>query len=88
MNEILFGVVGTRRPTAYGIAACERVERLQRTFEHLQVVGIAHTRDIPAVTDEARGHVVAESERRVPLDGDLIVVVDPTQVGELEVPRQ
>ena len=25
MNEILFGVVGTRRPTPYGMAACERL---------------------------------------------------------------
>src|SRR6185503_14217228 len=25
MNSLLFGVVGTRRPTPYGIAACERL---------------------------------------------------------------
>ena len=60
----------------------------ERALEHLQVVGIAHARDVPAVPEEPRRHVVAERQRRVALDGDLIVVVDPAQVGQLEVPGE
>ena len=53
--------------------------------QHLQVVGVADAGDVPAVADEARGHVVAEGQRGVALDGDVVVVVDPAEVGELQV---
>ena len=64
------------------------LERLERALEHLQVVGVADARDVPAVADEARGHVLAERQRRVALDGDVVVVVDPAEVGELQVAGQ
>ena len=51
--------------------------------EHVEVVGVADAGDVPAVADEARGHVLAEGQRGVALDGDVVVVVDPAQVGEL-----
>src|SRR5262249_45643947 len=53
--------------------------------QHLLVVGVADAGDVPAVADEAGGHVVAEGQFRVPLDGDVVVVVDPAEVGELQV---
>ena len=58
---------------------------LVRTIEHLEIVGIAHPADVPAVGDEARGHVLAEGEVGMPLDRDLVVVVDPDEIVELEV---
>src|SRR3954447_18133587 len=64
-----------QRLTVTGLA-----EGLEGTREHLQVVGIAHPRDVPAVADESRGDVVATRQRGVALDGDLVVVVDPTEV--------
>ena len=56
--------------------------------EHLLIVGVADAEDVPAVAEEARGHVFAEGQRGVALDGDVVVVVDPAEVGELEVPGQ
>src|SRR6516162_9351953 len=40
------------------------------------------------MADEAGGHIVAESEFRVPLDGDVVVVVDPAKVREFQVAGQ
>src|SRR5262249_54348332 len=57
-------------------------------LEHLEVVGVAHAGDVPAVGDEPRGHVLAEGPLGVALDGDLVVVVNPTQVGELQMAGQ
>ena len=42
------------------------LERRERALEHLQIVGVADARDVPAVADEARGHVLAERERVLP----------------------
>ena len=61
---------------------------LKARCEHLQIVGVADARDVPAVADEARGHVFAEGQRGVAFDGDVVVVVDPAQVRELEMAGQ
>ena len=71
-----------------GWSIARALERPERTLKHLQVVGVADARDVPAVPDEARGHVIAERQRRIALDGDVVVVVDPTEVIELEVSCQ
>ena len=71
-----------------GWSIARALERPERTLKHLQVVGVADARDVPAVPDEARGHVIAERQRRIALDGDVVVVVDPAEVIELEVARQ
>ncbi len=64
------------------------LERLEGAGEHLEVVRVADARDVPAIGDEARGDVLGERESRVPLDRDLVVVVDPAEVRELEMPGQ
>jgi hypothetical protein len=56
--------------------------------QHLLIVGIADAGDIPAVGDEAGGDILAEGQSGVALDGDLVVVVNPAQVGELEMAGQ
>ena len=50
-----------------------------------EVIGVADVCDVPAVAHEARCHVFAEREAGVAFDGDVIVVVDPAEIGELEV---
>ena len=60
-------------------------ERRQRPRQHVQIVGVADARHVPAVGDEPRRHVVAERERRRAFDGDVIVVVDPAQIAEPQV---
>src|SRR5262249_61742863 len=61
------------------------LEDAERPVEHLQVVGVADARDVPAQAHELGGDVLAEGEVRVPLDGDPVAVVDPAQVGQLPV---
>ena len=62
--------------------------RLEGAVEHGEVVRVPDARDVPAVGDEAGGHVFAEGELGVALDRDVVVVVDPAEVVELEVPGQ
>src|SRR5262249_43829945 len=64
------------------------LERCKGPFEHVQIISVADSRDIPAVTNEARSYVIAVGQRGIALDADMVVVVDPTQVGELEVACQ
>ena len=63
-------------------------ERLERPREHLEVVRVGDPRDVPAVAGEPRGHVLAEREGGVPLDRDVVVVVHPAQVRQLEMARE
>ena len=54
----------------------------------LDVVGVADPQHVPAVADEARGHVLGEGDARVAFDGDVVVVVDPAEVVEAEMAGQ
>src|SRR5262249_35699174 len=64
------------------------LESPESSRQHLLIIGIADAGDVPAVADEAGGDVVGESQCRVPFDGDVVVVVDPAEVGELQVAGQ
>ena len=44
--------------------------------------------DVPAQAFKSSGNVVAVRQVSMPLDRDVIVIVDPTQVGQLQVTRQ
>ena len=57
-------------------------------LQHVQIVGVAHPGHVPAVRHEPLGNVLAEGQRRVPLDGDVVVVVDPAEVREAEMSGQ
>ena len=56
--------------------------------QHVQIVRVAHARYVPAVGEEARRHVLAECQRGVAFNGDVVVVVNPAQVRKPQVPRQ
>ena len=64
------------------------LEDLQGPVQHRRVVGVAHAGDVPAVADEPGGDVLAEGQLGVAFDGDLVVVVDPAEVRQLEVRGQ
>jgi len=72
-----------------GVATRERAwprargEPREGARQHLQIVGVADAGDVPAVPQEARGHVLAERQGGVTFDGDAVVIIDPAQVGEL-----
>ena len=57
-------------------------------LEQVEIVGVAHSGHVPAVAGEARCDVIAIGQGGVAFNGDVVVVVDPTQVGEFEVTRQ
>src|SRR4029453_8435825 len=55
------------------------------TLEQVEIVGVADAHHVPAVRQEPAGDVVAEGQLRVALDRDVVVVVDPAQVGDAQV---
>src|SRR5206468_11994974 len=63
-------------------------EDLQGALNAIDVVGVSHPQDVPSVTQEAGRNVFRERDARVPLDGDVIVVVDPAEVIQAQVTRQ
>ena len=64
------------------------LEDLEGSRQHFLIVGVAHAHDVPAIGDEARCHVVAEGQCGIALNGDVVVVVDPAQIRELQVTGQ
>ena len=61
------------------------LRRLDGDVDQSEIVDVADAQHIPVPALEARGHVVAEGQRSVALDGDVIVVVEPDQVGQPEM---
>src|SRR5215467_5779617 len=57
-------------------------------LDSIKVVGIAHTNHVPSVGQEPPRDVLGERDIRFAFDGDVVVVVDPAQVVELEVTCQ
>ena len=55
-------------------------EDRKRAIEHIEVVGIAYVRDIPAVRPKPRRNVFGECQGGRAFDRDLVVVVDPAEV--------
>ena len=64
------------------------LERVERPAQHFQVVSVTHPGDVPAIADKTGGHVITKSPLRVALDGDLVVVVDPAQIGKFKMAGQ
>ena len=60
----------------------------QRRAEGGQIVDVVDLYHVPAISLETPPNVLAEGQRRVALDGDRVIVVDPAEVRELEVSGQ
>ena len=60
-------------------------EGLESTLQRSGVIGIGDMLDAPAEPLETLADVFGEGEVRLPLDRDLVVVVDPAEVGKLQV---
>ena len=65
-----------------------RLEDFHRSIEGIQIIGITDSGDVPAVSQEAGGDVVRVRQLGVTFDRDVVVVVDPAEVGELQMPRE
>jgi len=64
------------------------LERAERPRQHPAVVRVPHPDHVPAERDELGRDVVGERQVGGPLDGDLVVVVDPAEVVQTQMPRQ
>src|SRR5215471_7937668 len=60
-------------------------EDLESVLDSLEIVSIANTQDVPAVSQESCFDILGKGDARVPLDRDVIVVVNPAKVIETEV---
>src|SRR5258708_31833622 len=60
----------------------------QRVLDAIQIVGIPYAKDVPSIRQKSPCHIFGEGDIGFALDGDVIVVVDPAEVIELQVPRK
>src|SRR5205823_10953788 len=88
-------VLSIWRPIAY--VAVQHDERgavfrlakdIEGALDALDVVGVADTQNIPAVSQKSRLDVLRKRDARFTLDGDVVVVVDPAKVVEAQVTGQ
>ena len=61
------------------------LEGLERLGERGGVIGVGNPLDPPAEALKLLSDILGEGEVRLPLDRDLIVVVEPAEVGQAEV---
>ena len=64
-----------------------RFRVFQRVPDGGEVVGVVHVLHVPPIGGEARGHVLVEREIGAAFDGDVVAVVYPGEVAELEMAR-
>src|SRR6478672_13471667 len=58
------------------------VKKLGRLIQPLQIVDIADAVHVPAISEETRRNIVAESEVGVSFDRDAVAVVKPAKISE------
>src|SRR6516164_5344163 len=59
----------------------------ERVLDAIEIVGIPDAKHVPSVRQEPPGDVFGERDIGFAFDGDVIVVVDPAEVIELQVSR-
>src|SRR6185436_4488556 len=64
------------------------LERGERAVERVKIIGIVDVLDRPSVAFEAPGNVFGEGQIGAALNGDLVAVVEPAQVGQLLMSRE
>src|SRR5882724_11009033 len=57
----------------------------QRVLNPVEIVGIAYASHVPSVSQKPPRHVFGERDIGLAFDGDVVVVVDPAEVVELQV---
>ncbi len=56
------------------------LERSEARANHVQIVSVGDTRDVPAVGGETRADILGKRKWRTALDRDPVAVVDPAEV--------
>src|SRR5262245_34815011 len=57
-------------------------------LDSIKIVGITHTNHVPSVGKEPTSDIFGERDIGLAFDGDVVVVVDPAEVVEFEMPGQ
>ena len=60
--------------------------RVDCPLNRAEVVSVVHAQRVPAIALEPCSHIFAEGQLRVALDRDRVVIVNPQQVIQLEMP--
>src|ERR1044071_2915350 len=60
-------------------------EDVERLLDPLTIVSVSDSQHVPSVSEEASRNVLSECQTSVPLDRDVVVIVDPTQIVEAEM---
>src|SRR5215469_2253609 len=63
-------------------------ENVQGLLDPVEIVCIADAQDIPSVSDKSRWHILREGNSGVAFDRDVVVVINPAEIVEAEVPCQ
>ena len=63
-------------------------ERTQRVLDEIDVICVADPQHVPVVAHEPGRYVLGKRDLRAAFDRDVVVVVDPAQVVEAEMPRE
>ena len=61
------------------------VKHVERVLDAIDVIGVAHAQNIPAITEKAGRDVLGKGDARIAFDGDVIVVVNPAEVIERQM---
>ena len=64
---------------------CSERKTWKATGDRVEIVGVGHGGDVPAVGKEAGGHILGEGDVGVPFDRHPVGVVDPAQVGQAQM---
>src|SRR5260221_8719872 len=71
-----------------GGTALRLFEYAESSLDQIDVVRVADPQHVPSVAQEPGRNVLGECDARAALDRDVIVVVNPTEVIETEMPGQ
>src|SRR5215472_8969321 len=52
-------------------------ENLESAFNPSQIIGVADSQHVPAISKKSACHILRERDARVPFYGDVVVVVNP-----------
>src|SRR5215813_12411990 len=66
-------------------SALRLLEDAEGLLDSLDIVGVSDSQHVPSVSEEASRNILSERQASVPLDRDVVVVVDPTEIVETEM---
>src|SRR5258708_4220487 len=77
---------GVKREERWAI--CGGLERLKSPCQHVQIIGVTNACHVPTIGDEACCHIIGKGQGGIAFDGDVVVIINPAQVRELQMTGQ